>query len=96
MYTRKNGDVFRIVNKKDVNKNDFSSSIEKLEDILRKLESGNVPLEKALELYSEGVKIVKHCEKSLETAEQKIVDISAISFDELKKEQEPAFSNDAR
>ena len=84
------------MNKKDVKENDFSGAVEKLEIILKELESGNVPLERALDLYSEGVKIVRCCEKSLEAAEQKIVDISAIPFDELKKEQEPAFSNDAR
>ena len=81
---------------KDSEGNDFSSCIEKLEGILCKLESGKESLETALELYSKGVQIIKVCEKNLEMAEQKVVDISAVSLSELGKEQEPAFSNDAR
>ena len=50
----------------------FEDAIARLEQIVRMLDSGNVPLDKSLELYEEGVKLVKICNSRLENAEQKI------------------------
>ncbi len=50
----------------------FEDAIARLEQIVRMLDGGNVPLDKSLELYEEGVKLVKICNCRLENAEQKI------------------------
>ena len=54
------------------NKNDFESSLKELESLVEKLESGELPLEKALVLFEEGVKLYKVCKKDLEKADKKI------------------------
>ncbi|MFZ5644068.1 MAG: exodeoxyribonuclease VII small subunit [Bacillota bacterium] len=51
----------------------FEDAIKRLEEIVRELEDGQLPLEKALELYSEGINISKFCQSSLEEAEQRIM-----------------------
>ncbi len=50
----------------------FDVSLERLEQIVRELENGSVPLERALELFEEGMKLAEQCRKQLEAAENKI------------------------
>lgn len=50
----------------------FEESLEKLGKIVEQLEQGEVPLEEALESFTEGVKLVQFCHKKLEEAERKI------------------------
>lgn len=50
----------------------FESSMKTLEDIVERLENGSVPLEEALALYEEGVKISKACLETLEKAELRL------------------------
>lgn len=50
----------------------YEEAIENLEDIVQELENGNVPLDKALELFEEGARLTSFCSKALDTAEQKI------------------------
>ena len=54
------------------NKLDFEKNILVLEDIVSKLESGDVSLDESLKLFEEGVKIIKECNKELDNAEQKV------------------------
>ncbi len=51
---------------------DFESAIERLEEITDKLEAGETSLEDSISLYTEGLEIVKYCEKELVGAEKKI------------------------
>lgn len=51
----------------------FETNLKKLDSIVKKLESGDVSLEKAAELYSEGMKISAGLKKELENAKLKIV-----------------------
>ncbi len=51
----------------------FETNLKKLNDIVKKLESGEISLEKATELYSEGMKISAGLKKELENAKLKIV-----------------------
>jgi len=44
----------------------------RLEEIVRMLESGNAPLDVSLELFEEGVALVKLCNTRLDLAEQKV------------------------
>lgn len=50
----------------------FEESIEKLEDIANKLESGELDLDSSLKIFEEGIKISNNCSKMLEKAEKKI------------------------
>jgi exodeoxyribonuclease VII small subunit len=52
--------------------NDFESALKTLEDIVGKLETGDLTLEKSLELFEEGVKISRFCSSRLEEAERKV------------------------
>ena len=70
----------------------FEDAIARLEQIVRMLDSGNVPLDKSLELYEEGVKLVKICNSRLENAEQKI----KILVEKNGEYQEEDFSKDSK
>ncbi|MBE6673692.1 MAG: exodeoxyribonuclease VII small subunit [Ruminococcaceae bacterium] len=50
----------------------FEDALDRLEEIVDLLESGENPLEKSLELFEEGVKLVKLCNKKLENVENSI------------------------
>ena len=54
----------------------FEHSMKRLEEIVDKLESGSVPLDNAMELYEEGVKISKQCLEKLTQAELKLKKLS--------------------
>ena len=50
----------------------FEKNLERLDGIVRELEDADLPLEKALELYEEGMKLSEVCHKQLEEAEGKV------------------------
>jgi exodeoxyribonuclease VII small subunit len=51
---------------------DFESALQRLEEIVKKLESGDLPLASALELFEEGVTLSRFCHGRLEEAERKV------------------------
>jgi len=51
----------------------FEKSLERIEEIVKNLERGDVPLDEALSLFEEGTKLIKGCGKMLDDAEQKVV-----------------------
>jgi exodeoxyribonuclease VII small subunit len=51
---------------------DFEGAIAELEAIVKKLEEGDLPLEKSLELYERGVQLSRFCHARLEDAEKRI------------------------
>ncbi|RPJ53877.1 MAG: exodeoxyribonuclease VII small subunit [Acidobacteria bacterium] len=51
---------------------DFEAAIGELENIVKKLEEGDLPLEKSLELYERGVQLSRYCHRQLEEAERRI------------------------
>ena len=51
---------------------DFEAAIAELETIVRKLEEGDLALEKSLELYERGVQLSRFCHSRLEDAEKRI------------------------
>ena len=55
----------------DKNKN-FEEQIEKLENIVKELEKGDLNLDDSVSKFEEGIKISKACNEILETAEKKI------------------------
>ena len=63
---------------------DFESSLEKLEKIVSELEEGDLPLEKSIKAFEEGIKLTRHSQKLLTEAElkiEKLVDSDDGSFD---------------
>ena len=50
----------------------FEDCLARLEQIVNELEKGELPLEKALALFEEGVKLSSSCRKDLDEAEGKI------------------------
>lgn len=50
----------------------FEQAMERLEQIVRTMERGDVPLEESLKLFQEGTKLVNTCAGLLETAKMEI------------------------
>jgi exodeoxyribonuclease VII small subunit len=51
---------------------DFESALKSLEEIVVRLESGDLTLDQALELFEEGIHISRFCNSKLEEAERKV------------------------
>ena len=50
----------------------FEASLEALERIVKQLEGGDLPLEKSLELFEQGIRLSRECQERLTQAERKI------------------------
>lgn len=50
----------------------FEEALEKLENIITQLESGQTKLEDAIKVYEEGVRLKQLCEKKLSDAQMKV------------------------
>jgi len=53
----------------------FEESLEKLEEIVNKLENGDVPLDEAITEFNKAMNLVKSCNEKLEAAEESIAKI---------------------
>lgn len=51
----------------------FNEAMQQLEEIVRQLEQGDVPLEEALTLYQKGMELSKVCHDKLQNAETQLV-----------------------
>ncbi len=50
----------------------FETALTELEEIVRGLESGDLPLDEALKAFEKGMKLVRFCSDKLEEAEKKV------------------------
>ena len=50
----------------------FEESLQRLEKVVAELEKGDIPLEKSLGLFEEGMRLSHACRKELEEAEGKV------------------------
>ncbi len=50
----------------------FEAGLQELESIVREMEGGELPLERALELFEKGMKLSESCRKQLEEAESRV------------------------
>lgn len=55
---------------------DFESTLKQLQYTVNELETGNLPLEEALDKFQNAVSLSKHCQEVLEKAELKISQIT--------------------
>ena len=78
-------------NNKNIN---FEEALKKLENIVSKMESGSVPLEKALSMYEEGVEISQLCLKELDKAEMKLKKITKKLDDSFEIEDETEYEDE--
>lgn len=53
----------------------FEEAMSKLEGIVQKLESGDVPLEDAITLYKQGMELSAYCHGKLSDAEKQLISI---------------------
>ena len=51
----------------------FEQSLDRLDEIVKHLEKGDLPLSDSLSLYEEGTGLINACSKMLDDAEQKVV-----------------------
>ena len=58
-----------------VGKMSFEESIQRLEQIVRALERGDVPLEESLKLFQEGTGLIQSCGKLLDEAQLQVMKI---------------------
>ena len=68
---------------------DFEKSLEELEQLVEKLESGDLSLDESLKQFRRGVELTRHCQGVLEKAQQTVEQLldpadesSAVPFDE--------------
>jgi exodeoxyribonuclease VII small subunit len=66
----------------------FEKSISDLEKIVKALESGDLPLEKALEKFEAGIKLSRYCSETLDQAEKRVTLLMA---DETGQPEEKPF-----
>ncbi|MGG3574824.1 exodeoxyribonuclease VII small subunit [Bacillus gobiensis] len=59
-------------NDKNSSKKTFEQAMKELEEIVGKLEEGDVPLEKAIEYFQEGMTLSKLCHTKLQTVEKQM------------------------
>lgn len=50
----------------------FEAGLEELEQIVKQMEAGDLPLERSLELFERGVSLSEKCRKQLEEAETRV------------------------
>ena len=50
----------------------FETSLDELEKVVRELESGDLPLDRSLELFSRGIELSDSCRRQLEDAETRV------------------------
>jgi exodeoxyribonuclease VII small subunit len=64
----------------------FEERLSRLEEIVMRLESGDVGLDESLNLYAEGAGLIKDCRKTLSEAEKKIARLTEDSSGRLATE----------
>ena len=50
----------------------FEAALARLEELVKELETGDLPLERSLKLFEEGIKLSRLCNKRLEDAERRV------------------------
>ena len=67
----------------------FEDALQRLEQIVQKLESGQAPLEESIKLYEEGARLKAHCEERLKAAQLRVEKI-VVGADGQARGVEPA------
>lgn len=60
---------------------EFEKKLKRLEDIVEKMESGDLSLDDSMQLFEEGVKMSRECQSQLTVAEEKVKLLLSIDAD---------------
>lgn len=63
-------------NKKQSTQFDFEAAMGELESLVEKMEQGEFSLEESIRQFERGTALVRSCQKSLRTAEQKVMKLT--------------------
>ena len=78
----------------NANNKSFEENMQRLEQIVRAMEHGDVPLEESLKLFREGTELVESCGKLLDEAELQVKKIATDAQGQPVEEEfkdEPVF-----
>jgi len=78
-------------------KKTFEQAMKQLEQIVQDLESGDMPLEKAIKKFEEGIQLSKYCTEKLDESEKRITilmqdaagNVTEKSFDDFQNNNSP-------
>lgn len=73
--------------KTEVPAKNFEDALTQLEQIVNKLEQGDLPLEQSLAAFQEGVKLSRYCQQTLQTAEETVAKMMTPDGEVLLDEQ---------
>lgn len=59
----------------------YEQAMARIEEIVKILEDSELTIDESMKLYEEGVKLTAFCNKYLDSAEQKIIKLSALESD---------------
>lgn len=68
----------------DIQSLSFEAALKALEEIVSRLESGEISLEDSIETYTRGTHLKRHCEEKLKSAQEKIEQITLDEKGEVK------------
>ena len=68
----------------------FEEGYNRLEQVIRRLEAGELSLDESVALYEEGMRLAKHCERQLDNAELKVSQLLAAVMDQDETPQPEA------
>lgn len=71
---------------------DFEKKLKRLEDIVSKMEKGDLALEESLKIFEEGIKLSRECQTQLSQAEEQVKKL--VGFDEKGKAVTENFATD--
>jgi exodeoxyribonuclease VII small subunit len=64
----------------------FEAALAKLEETVRRLEEGNLPLDQAVSLFEEGTRLARLCNQQLEAAELKVSQLTRTTNGDLAEQ----------
>ena len=67
----------------------FEEAIQSLDETVRALESGGIPLDEAMRLFEEGMKLARQCSEILASAELKITRIQTAYGEQMRMLEDP-------
>jgi exodeoxyribonuclease VII small subunit len=73
----------------------FEESIKQLQDIVSKIEQGEIPLQDSLDQYERGMALINHCRGILQKAEKRIEKITAEDAAVQAADEEPTVSEES-
>lgn len=73
----------------DVETPDFEDALKELESLVRKLESGDLPLDESLDEFKRGVELTRHCQDVLDKAQLSVEQLMNVDDDASGQPFEP-------